>query len=253
MGKLLAKLRGLKKRDEIKNEDRRNLAAAPHLWTCSEFAGDWINRIYNRRAAVVYQGVNSQFFCPDPGVSKEKFVLSVGRIEPRKGFYFLAEVLAQIPQPQRPLLKIVYDAAEAAEKQRITRFAEERNLRIEWIYRPEQTELRSLYRRAAVLWCGGYEEPFGLTVLEAMACGTAAMAVDEGGYRESVLKGKTGLLLKRDAGLWAQEWQGLQKNLAHIRGWEAAAIQSAQARWTWQPFVDKLKRLAPLTEIAQRS
>ena len=41
-------------------------------------------------------------------------------------------------------------------------------------------------------------EPFGLIPIEAMACEIPVIAVNEGGFKESVINGKTGFLIKRN-------------------------------------------------------
>jgi glycosyltransferase involved in cell wall biosynthesis len=233
----------------LKAEDRKNMMAATKVWTCSRFAADWIREIYGREAEVVYQGIRRDFLFSHPLVKKEGFLLSVGRLEERKGFRFILEVLSRIPHPSRPELKIVYDAAEAAEKEKLMQLAHSLDVRVEWIYRPRQNELRDLYCKASLVLCAGYEEPFGLTPIEGMACGTPIIAVNEGGYRESVQDRKTGRLLKRDAGLWASEIEDLLKDDKTLTIWRMEAAETARSRWTWREFVDKLNQLSGLKGI----
>jgi len=59
-------------------------------------------------------------------------------------------------------------------------------------------ELIERYRRAALCLLTSRLEPLGLTAMEAAACGTPVVAVCEGGYRETVVDGTTGLLADRD-------------------------------------------------------
>ncbi|MCD6094673.1 glycosyltransferase, partial [bacterium] len=53
------------------------------------------------------------------------------------------------------------------------------------------------YKQAKALLCPiRWEEPFGLTFIEAMACGTPVIVFDKGSAREVVKDGKTGFIVK---------------------------------------------------------
>lgn len=58
-----------------------------------------------------------------------------------------------------------------------------------------QDELINLYAGCRGFVTTSYEEDFGLTAVEAMASGKPVIAPNEGGYKETVINGKTGLLL----------------------------------------------------------
>ena len=59
-------------------------------------------------------------------------------------------------------------------------------------------ELVILYNKAKLVVYTPYMEPFGLVPLEAMSCGTPVVGVNEGGVMETVLNGKTGILVERN-------------------------------------------------------
>ena len=60
-----------------------------------------------------------------------------------------------------------------------------------------EEELRDLYARCKGHICTALDEDYGLTPLEAMASGKPVVAVNEGGYRETVTE-QTGLLVEPD-------------------------------------------------------
>ncbi|HEY1037254.1 MAG TPA: glycosyltransferase [Candidatus Paceibacterota bacterium] len=60
-----------------------------------------------------------------------------------------------------------------------------------------ESELASLYSEAVGVIATSPEEDFGMTAIEAMASGKPFVAPDTGGYTESVIHGKTGILYPR--------------------------------------------------------
>ena len=73
-----------------------------------------------------------------------------------------------------------------------------------------EAELIRLYARCRGLVCTAMDEDFGLTPVEAMASGKIVLAVDEGGFRETVVPGETGWLLPADPGAFAEKIRALR-------------------------------------------
>ena len=69
----------------------------------------------------------------------------------------------------------------------------------EWISLPgriDRHDLVAYYRRAWLVVSGSLAEGWGLSLTEAAACGTAAVATDIRGHRSSVVDGTTGILVR---------------------------------------------------------
>ncbi len=58
------------------------------------------------------------------------------------------------------------------------------------------SELASLYTNAKGFIALARDEDFGMTVVESMSYGTPVLAFNGGGYKESVIAGKTGVLIE---------------------------------------------------------
>jgi glycogen synthase len=161
------------------------------------------------RLHVVHNGIDVAAFAPDAGTEAlnghgidpdQPYVLFVGRVTRQKGITTLVEAIPQLDpgigvvlaagQPDTPELAAEVEAGIAEARAA----APER--RIHWI--PEMLDRRSvrqLYTHAAVFACPSVYEPFGITNLEAMACGVPVVATRVGGIPEIVVHGQTGLLV----------------------------------------------------------
>jgi glycosyltransferase involved in cell wall biosynthesis len=74
---------------------------------------------------------------------------------------------------------------------------------VEFLGHVSDEELVELYTHAKAFLALGTDEDFGITPVEAMLCGTPVVAYNGGGYRESVVDGKTGVFFDEstEAGL----------------------------------------------------
>jgi glycosyltransferase involved in cell wall biosynthesis len=146
------------------------------------------------RVSVSPPGVEPQFF-PAGERSEVPLVVAVGRLVPVKRFHLLVEALLAL-KPIHPQLRAVI-AGEGYERptlEALIRAADAES----WIslpgYVPEH-ELIDLYRRAWVVGCTSLREGWGMTVTEAGACGTPAVATRISGHQDAVIDGKTGILV----------------------------------------------------------
>ncbi|HSX18889.1 MAG TPA: glycosyltransferase, partial [Candidatus Saccharimonadales bacterium] len=64
---------------------------------------------------------------------------------------------------------------------------------VEFLGYVEDSELVELYAGAKAFLALATDEDFGITPVEAMLCGTPVIAYNGGGYKETVVDGKTGL------------------------------------------------------------
>jgi glycosyltransferase involved in cell wall biosynthesis len=227
-------------RHRVKAVDRANLRSARTVLVNSRFMAGTIRRIYGAEAQVSYLGVDTGHFKP-LGLERRPFVLSVGSLTPLKGFDFLIEALARCAPAVRPRLVIVSNFENAPERGYLIDLARARGVELELIGHAGEDDLVRLYNEARVVAYAPVREPFGLVPLEAMACGTPVVAVDEGGIPESVIDGRTGLLTDRDAGRFAAAIERLLKDDAFAAWCGAEGRAHVSQAWTWERAAVRLE------------
>ena len=238
-----APARALRRR-MMQTADARNVQAAKLLLTNSFFSAESIYRAYGLRARVVYLGVDTKKFHP-LHVPRENFVLSVGAVSPFKGYDFLIQALGQIDAAYRPPLVIVGNTASAGEVKYLRALAEQLEVRVEFRVNVAEDELVQLYNQARALVYAPTLEPFGFAPLEAMACETPVVAVREGGVRESVCDGETGLLTARDTQAFAETlMRVLQDHALAVRLGKAGRARVLEF-WTWEHAYARLLEHLP--------
>jgi D-inositol-3-phosphate glycosyltransferase len=165
------------------------------------------------RIAIVPCGFNPKEFYPiDKAIARnylklrndEKILLQLGRMVPRKGVDNVIRALGEI-KDQHPKLKLLVvggesdcaDPALTPEIGRLQQLAEALGIEQQVIFTGRKTRalLKYYYAAADVFISTPWYEPFGITPLEAMACGTPVIGSNVGGIKYSVVHNRTGFLV----------------------------------------------------------
>jgi len=150
-----------------------------------------IERYLKRTAEVVYPPVDtSRYRFQRIG----DFWLSVNRLSHEKRIDLQVETFRRLPGER---LVVVGGPQVGVDGRRFVKSLDPPP-NVEFLGEIEEERLHDLYATCRGLLATSKDEDFGLTPLEAMASGKAVVAVDEGGYRETVVHGKTGWLVPAD-------------------------------------------------------
>ena len=231
-----------------KHVDQQNVKRANLLLTNSYFSAESIYRAYGLPSQVVYLGVDADKFKP-LNYLKGDYVLSVGAVSPFNNFNFIIEAIGYVPQTIRPSLIIVGNTASLSETKFLTELALKHVVNLSFRVDVSESELVELYNRARAFVYAPILEPFGLTPVEAMACGIPVVAVKEGGVRESVVNEYTGFLVDRDPVKFAQKLTQLLQDdyLGNQLGKNGR--KHVMDCWTWphayERFVDAVTTVTP--------
>jgi glycosyltransferase involved in cell wall biosynthesis len=178
---------------------------------------------------VIYPPVDTDFFTPTttatPTSHGTPYALVVSALVPYKRLHVAIDAarLAGIP------LKIIGDGPERARLERAAGSG------ADFLGRQSDTAIRELYRGAAVTLLPG-EEDFGIVPVEAQACGTPVVALARGGATETVIDGKTGILVEDlSAPAFAD---GIARAMS--ASFDRAAIRRNAERFSRERFVDEI-------------
>jgi glycosyltransferase involved in cell wall biosynthesis len=196
------------------------------------------------RITVIHPGVDSVRFCPDPGVRRTSTpsFLYVGRLRRYKGIEYAIRALARARSQRSDLVLDI--AGSGDDRARLEALA--RRLGVGDAVRfhgfvPEERKLELLRTTWANLFPSP-KEGWGITNVEAAACGTPSIASDSPGLRDSVRHGQTGFLCPHgDVAALAQRMLELAGNPALVERLGREARRFAEgltwertARETWQ-------------------
>jgi glycosyltransferase involved in cell wall biosynthesis len=148
----------------------------------SRYVARRILNCYRRSAEVIYPPVDVDAF--PLREAKEEFYLAASRMVPYKRMPLIAEAFAAMPNRK---LVMVGDGTELPKVKAVA------GKNVEVLGYQSNAVLRDLMQRARGFVFAA-EEDFGITPVEAMACGTPVIAFGKGGATETVRDGQTGLL-----------------------------------------------------------
>jgi len=143
---------------------------------------------YNRNSIIINPGVDTDFFVPSTN-PKSDYFLTVGRLVPHKKIDLAIDACHQLGHK----LIIIGDGRHRPILQQQIDRLNDPNIKI--IGSVSQTRLLDYYQNCQALICP-QEEDFGISPLEAMACGKPVIGFGKGGISETVIHQKTGLLFK---------------------------------------------------------
>lgn len=160
---------------KIRLWDYRTAAGVDHFVANSRFIGRRIHKVYGRSADVIYPPVDVDAFelCAD----KEDYYLTASRLVPYKRMDLIVQAFAQMPDKR---LVVIGDGPEMPK----LKAAAAPN--IELLGYQEFSVLKHHLQRARAFVFAA-EEDFGITPVEAQACGTPVIAFGRGGALETVV------------------------------------------------------------------
>jgi glycosyltransferase involved in cell wall biosynthesis len=155
----------------------------------SAFIAKRIWKIYRRDAQVIFPPVNVNAFSFRK--VKEDYYLAASRLVPYKKMDLIVEAFACMPNKK---LIVIGDGPDKAKIESIGR----KSANICFMgYQPNAVLQEMMQNAKAYVFAA--EEDFGITPVEAQACGTPVIAFGKGGVLETVIEGETGLFFAQQS------------------------------------------------------
>ncbi len=236
-------------RRQIRDE-RENAAAYQRILVNSYFSRESILRAYGLDAWVCYLGVDADLFKPGNG-GRCDYVLGVGAVLWTKGIDRIIRALAAIEPARRPLLLWLGNAADERYQADCLSLAQRLGVRVEFRVMVSDAELVAGMQRARAFIYASRLEPFGFAPLEACACGTPVVAIAEGGVRETIVPGETGVMVDNDdPALFGAAIRRvlMDESLRDQLGRQGR--ERVVREWTWDKAVGQLERMLNSTITA---
>jgi len=200
--------------------DRQSALKVAHFIAISRTVAKRIENYYQRDSVIIYPPCDTDFFKPD-GSLDSGYYLAVSRLKSYKRMDILVGAFNKLGLP----LKVAGEGPE------LKRLRQDANGNIEFTGRIADEKLLKAYQGCkALVFCGN--EDFGLTMVEAQACGKPVIAYYRGGAKEIVIEGKTGMFF------YEQTPQSLAQAIERFSGlrFDRSYIRESSLRFSKEKF-----------------
>ena len=186
--------------------------------------------------------------------ANEQILLQLGRMVPRKGIETVIRALAVLRQRNglSPRLMIVggetrkADPIATPEIGRLAAVSREVGAEdlVTFVGSRSRSELKTYYSAADVFVTTPWYEPFGITPLEAMACGLPVVGSSVGGIKMTVADGQTGFLVPpRDPAALAQRLARLLSDPPLRARFGDSGLRRVHQLFTWKRVTAAIERV----------
>lgn len=174
--------------------DRLSIKNVQRIVANSKNTSERVKKVYGRSAVVIHPPVPIERY---KFKKSGDFWLSVNRLYPEKRIELQIETFRKLPK-EKLIVVGGYSAGDHSAMYQHKLMEAPHNVKMLGVV--DDAKLAELYSTCKGLIVTAMDEDFGMTPIEAMAAGKPVVAVNEGGYKETVIDGITGELVKADVG-----------------------------------------------------
>lgn len=218
----------------MRKDDQGNVKHVDKILVNAKNTGKRVRKYYNRSSDIVHPPCNLKRF---KWIKQDNFYLSTGRVDPIKRIYLIVKAFQKMPGKKLvvasggPDLKRIRSLAKGYDNINV----------LGWV---SEEKLKELYGGCIATINATLYEDFGMVAVESMAAGKPVIATNRGGFTETVLHKKTGLLINPtpDNIIKAVKWLTPKKALKMRKTCEQRAKQFSEKR-----FLEKMDKAVKKT------
>ncbi|MCD6459559.1 glycosyltransferase family 4 protein [bacterium] len=210
------------------------------------------------KISIINPGVDTKYFYPAQydidikqklGWNKRSVILTVGRLQKRKGHDFAILALKKIKEQVPDVLyAIVGNGMEMDYLQTIVS-TNKLDKYVQFMKEVDDDVLLDCYQQCDLFLLANREcdddiEGFGMVLVEAQACGKAVIAGDSGGTYETMIPGETGIVVNcTQPDLIADAVSKLLKNSQKRKKMGEKSVEFVRKNFDWEVHVKKAKQV----------
>lgn len=209
------------------------------------------------KIVVIYNGIDTKRFDPQQicgnirlremlGIHEDDFVIvSIGRLIPRKGHSTLIRAIGFLARKYPNIRAIIvgapYDSDSEQYRDKLRELTTTLGLQDKVLFAGWQPKVEQFILNSDVVVSVSWAEPFGLSIVEAMALGRPVIATNGGGEAEIVVNGFTGILVPpKDEKALATAIVQLMEDRKLSKKMGDAAVQRARECFSVTRFVSDI-------------
>jgi len=169
----------------LRFEDKAKVKHVENIVSISENIRQRVKKIYKRDTKIIYPFVDIAKF---RYIKSGDFYLSTARLTPDKRVDVIVEAFKEMPDKK---LIVISDGLDLEKIRKLAKGYKN----IEVLGSVSDKKLAELYGNCLATIAASYFEDFGMIAIESMAAGKPVIAPGDNGFAETIIDGKTGLLI----------------------------------------------------------
>lgn len=232
--------------NRLRNWDQLSSQRVDYFVANSYYVGKRIKKNYGRESHVIYPPVDIDKF--NLQEEKKDYYMTMSRMVPYKRMDLVVEAFSNLPDRK---LIVIGDGPDFKKIQNLTKGCD--NIKLLG-YQPNETVKK--YMEGAKAFVFAADEDFGITSIEAQACGTPVITYGKGGSLETVINNKTGRYFKEQSveeivdAIMGFEKEGIEFTPAQIRE-HATKFDRHRFRYLFKEYVDEVTQKHEVGSVQQ--